>query len=205
MANLPQLADLHHDVEVAFKNDQLKLLLNQPPHKKWVKQHPMVKTKNDQGQTVPASYLPIDKVEFLLDRIFQDWKVEVLREGQLFNSIYCTIRLHYKDPVSGEWKFHDGVGAKSVQTDSGFSAADLAHIKDAAVMMALPSAKSYAIKDAAEHLGKLFGKDLNRRDTVEFKGSYEEPPKPEYKPVTQEEISKANAAYVPPTTPDFEL
>jgi hypothetical protein len=175
---LPALADLHHDVQVAFKNDQLKLLLNQPPHSKWIKKHPIVKAKDEQGKMVAASYLPIDKVEFLMDRIFQEWKVEVLREGVMFQSVYVTIRLHYKDPITGEWRFHDGVGAKSVQTDSGFSAADLAHIKDAAVMMALPSAKSYAIKDAAEHLGKLFGKDLNRVGTMEFSGSYTPTPTP---------------------------
>lgn len=203
---LPALADLHNDVETAFKNDQLKVLLNQPPHKTWVKAHPLVKTKNEQGQSVPAQYLPIDKVEFLLDRIFQEWKVEVLREGVMFQSIYVTVRIHYKDPVTGEWRYHDGVGAKSVQTDSGKSAAELIYIKDAAVMMALPSAKSYAIKDACEHLGKLFGRDLNRRGTVDFTGSYSEPPKTT-EPVTQADIHKANANYTPPGTPqdDFEL
>jgi hypothetical protein len=29
--------------------------------------------------------------------------------------------------------------------------------------MALPMAKSYAIKDACDHFGKLFGRDLNRK------------------------------------------
>lgn len=172
---LPTLQELHHDPEVAFKNDQLKLLLNKPPHEKWVKPHPLAKVKNDQGQDVPARYISIEKVEFLLDRIFQDWKVEVLNVGVMFQSVYVTVRLHYKDPVTGEWRFHDGVGAKSVQTDKGASAADLSKIKDAAVTMALPSAKSFAIKDAAEHLGKIFGKDLNRRDVISFSGSYSEP------------------------------
>ena len=172
--HLPKLAELHHDIETAFKNDQYKLLVNQPPHASWIKKHPLAKVKNEQGQNVAARYLPTDKVEFLLDRIFQDWKVEVLREGQMFNSVYCTIRLHYKHPVTGDWLFHDGVGAKSVQTDAGFSPADLAHIKDAAVQMALPSAKSYAIKDAADHIGKLFGRDLNRTQTMNFAGAYAE-------------------------------
>lgn len=162
---LPALSDLHYDIDVAFKNDELKSLLNQPVHKSWVKKHPIVKSE----------YIPIDKIEFLMDKIFQDWRVEVLREGVMFHSVYVTVRIHYKNPTTGEWSYHDGVGAKSVQVDKDFSASDLAHIKDAAVMMALPSAKSFAIKDACEHLGKLFGRDLNRKDTVEFSGTYNKP------------------------------
>ena len=35
-------------------------------------------------------------------------------------------------------------------------------------MMAAPSAESFAIKDAAEKLGKIFGKDLNRKDAMAY-------------------------------------
>lgn len=34
--------------------------------------------------------------------------------------------------------------------------------------MAFPLAKSQAIKDACHHFGKLFGADLNRKDTISF-------------------------------------
>jgi hypothetical protein len=162
---LPSLAELHHDVQLAFKNDQLNLLLNQPPHKTWVKEFPAV-------MGIKGTYLPIDKVEFLLTRIFQDWKVEVLREGVAFQSCYVTVRLHYRNPLTGEWSFHDGIGAAPVQTNAGKSAADLGEIKSRAVQMAFPIAKSGAIKDAADHLGSLFGRDLNRKDTILFAGAY---------------------------------
>jgi len=160
---LPTLKDLHHDESVAFKNDQLNLLLNQPTPEKWIKDHPFAKN---------VKYIPIDKVEFLLTRIFQEWKVEIIKYSALFNSVSCHIRLHYKNPISGEWSFHDGVGAVGVQTDAGKSAADLGAIKQDAVMKALPAAESYAIKDAAEKLGILFGKNLNRKDTIGFAGAY---------------------------------
>lgn len=169
---LPTLAELHADPEQAFKKDELNMLLNQPPHKKWIKLHPLAKTKNDKGQEVPAQYIPIDKIEYMLTRIFQEWKVEILDAGLILNACYVTVRLHVKNPLTGAWMYHDGIGAKSVQTKSGSAAADLSAITDAAVMMALPSAKSYAIKDAAEHFGALFGRDLNRRDLVEFRGAY---------------------------------
>jgi hypothetical protein len=34
--------------------------------------------------------------------------------------------------------------------------------------MAYPAAKTVAIKDACDHFGKLFGCDLNRKDTMNF-------------------------------------
>lgn len=159
---LPTLAQLHQSPEEAFKYDKYLALVNQPPHEKWVKTHPMFKNK----------YIPIDKVEYLLKRIFQQYKIEVLREGVMLNSAYVVVRVNYLHPVTGEWSYHDGVGAKAFQLDSGSAASDLTAIKPEAVMMALPIAKSTAIKDACDHLGKLFGGDLNRKDTLRFKGGY---------------------------------
>jgi hypothetical protein len=162
---IPKIADLVRlagNVNESYEKDSLNELLNQPPHASWVKDHPMVKTK----------YLPIDKVEFLLTYIFQNWRVEVLREQVMFNSIAVTVRLHVQNPLTNEWTFQDGVGAMNVQTDSGKTAADLGAIKSAAVQMSLPSAKSYAIKDAAEHFGAIFGRDLNRRDIIQFSGAH---------------------------------
>lgn len=164
---LPKIQDLHHDLTEAFKTDQLNLLLNQPPKKEWVKEHPFAKN---------VRYIPIDKVEFLLTKIFGEWKAEVREVKQLFNSVSVTVRLHYRNPLNGEWSYHDGVGAVGVQTDKGASASDLSAIKQDAIMKALPSAKSYATKDAAENLGTLFGKDLNRKDTLGFEASYKEIP-----------------------------
>ena len=171
-AALPTLAELHHDVREAFKNDKLNLLLNQPPHEKWLRNHPMYKTKNEQGDAVPWRFIPIDKIEFMIVRIFGKWKREILREGVMFNSVYAVVRLWVTSPLTGEWTYHDGIGASPIQTDSGFSAADLSHIKSGAVQMAAPAAVSSALKDAAECLGKLFGKDLNKRDTIAFVGAY---------------------------------
>ncbi len=160
---LPTLQELHHAPVEAFKHDQFNLLLSQPPPEKWVKDHPFAKN---------VKYLPIDKVEFLLTRIFQQWRAEVISYSQLFNSVACHVRVHYKNPISGEWSYQDGLGAMGIQTDKGAAASDLTAIKQDAVMKALPAAESYAIKDAAEKLGDLFGKNLNRKDVAAFSPSY---------------------------------
>jgi hypothetical protein len=159
--NLPTIAELTGDVELAFKNDQFNLLMNQEPPAKWVKTHPYIKGYN---------YVPIDKVEFLLKKLFKLYKIEVLKTGMLLNAIEVTVRVHYLHPVTSEWMFHDGVGAQEVQTqkDTGSLKLDMSNINRGAVTMALPIAKSVAIKDAADHLGKLFGSDLNRKDTLAY-------------------------------------
>jgi hypothetical protein len=169
---LPVLADLVGDEVDVLKNDQFNLLLNQSPPSAWIKQHPFIKVDVGQGKKEGLPYITIQRVEILLTAIFQEWKIEVIGYSQLFNSVSCHVRLHYKSPLDGSWKFHDGLGAVGVQTDKGEAAANLNAIKQDAVMKALPAAKSYAIKDAAEHLGKLFGRDLNRNDHIEFKPTY---------------------------------
>lgn len=146
------------------KMGQLKQLLNTEPPEAWLKRNDYTKT----------TYLPIDKVENLLDTIFQEWRVEIKSISQLAQSICAVVRVHYKDPINGEWSYHDGVGADPLQTDKGYTAADLAHIKSDAVQKAGPAAVSYAIKDATEHLGKIFGRDLNRKDTVAYSSAYKE-------------------------------
>lgn len=162
--DLPAIID-SAQIGQMVQNGKLKEVLNQAPVTGWIKAHPLVKG---------LKYLPIDKIEHLLDTIFQEWRVEVKSISQLAQSICCVIRLHYKNPATGAWEFHDGVGAVPLKTNKGATAADLSAIKSDAVTTGAPAAKSFAIKDAAEHLGKLFGRDLNRRDTIAFKTIYSE-------------------------------
>ena len=155
--NLPVLKDLVNDVALYEKSDELNFLLNQEPPAKWVKEHPFVRGHK---------YVPIDKVEFLLRKIFKKYRIEILREGTSFNGVYVCVRVHYLNPVSNEWDYHDGIGAIHLQVKKGSSPSDLANINNGALSMAFPLAKTLAIKDACDMFGKLFGSDLNRRDTL---------------------------------------
>lgn len=175
---VPKFTDLiaEDKEEEVFKRDTFNWLVNQPPPAKWIKQHPMVKKEitlpSGEKRKVPVEYIPIEKVELLLTRIFQEWRVEILREGALFQSVYCTVRLHYKDPVTQQWSYHDGTAAVDVQTKKDTAASDLASIVSGAIQKGLPAAESYAVKDAAEKIGKIFGKDLNRADAIAFTMGY---------------------------------
>ena len=140
------------------KRDELKKALNVNPPKSWIKRN---KYANN------SEYIPIDKVEALLDCIFQEWQVEIKEVKQLAQSICAIVRLHYKDPITNEWRYHDGVGATPIKTEKDADASDMSKIVSSAIATGAPSAVSYAIKDAADHLGNLFGKNLNRQDTLE--------------------------------------
>lgn len=161
MNTLPKIKDIYGAVDV-YKADALMTLMNQPPDKTWVKIHPTVSG---------WKYIPIERIEYLLKSIFKtNYKIEVLKTGMILNTVEVTVRVHYKDLITGEWLFHDGVGASEIQTQkgSGHLKLDMSNINRGAVTMALPIAKTLAVKDACDHFGKLFGSDLNRKDYIEY-------------------------------------
>jgi hypothetical protein len=158
---LPTIAELMKDVEGIEKTEGLNALLSNAPPEKWVKEHPFIRG---------YWYLPIDKVEYLLRKIFKVYEIEVRKTGMLMNAVEVTVRVHYLDPATKQMRYHDGVGAQELQTEAktGPLKMDMSNVNKGAVTMALPIAKSLAVKDACDHFGKLFGCDLNRKDTLQF-------------------------------------
>jgi len=114
MTKLPKIQDLYSDKLEVQKQDLFMSLMNQEPKPEWVKTHPFIKGYR---------YLPIERVEFLLKTIFKNYKIEITGQGQSFNGVWVTVRVHYQHPISGEWSFHDGIGASQLQTSKGTSPA----------------------------------------------------------------------------------
>ena len=176
MSNLPAINEIYNKSVVA-KSDDVRLLtalLNEPPLQEWVVDHPFIKqdvTINGTKQKVPYKYIPIGTIEYLLRYIFGQYRIEVTGQGTAFNGVWVTVRVHYVDPITKEWQYHDGIGASQLQTKGGTSPADLQNINNGAITMAFPNAKSIAIKDACDHFGRLFGSDLNRKDYVEYEST----------------------------------
>ncbi len=156
---LPSLNDLYSNIEVVDKQNQLNILLSADPKKEWIKEHPMAKG---------VMYLPIERIEYLLTFIFAKWRVEVKEVKVIANSVQVTVRLHVLDPITGEWDWQDGIGAAPIQTKKGASANDPSMVLTDAVVKAAPAAESYAVKDAAEKIGRIFGKDLNRKEWMPY-------------------------------------
>lgn len=53
------------DTDVIVKSEYMNYVLNQPPRKEWIKEHPYI---------TGYKYLPIDKVEYLLTESIQKYK-----------------------------------------------------------------------------------------------------------------------------------
>lgn len=147
-------SDVRSELQKAFT---FKELLNQDPPKKWLDKHPV------HG----GNYLPIDKVELLLDTLFKHWEMRIINYQILINSVSVQVELKVTDYEGNERVVH-GVGAAPIQVDKGSSPIDHTKIKSDSVMKALPAATSYALKYSAKRLGKIFGRDLERDDVVAF-------------------------------------
>lgn len=156
----PTLIELFDDAVVSTgKQEALNVILNATPPQKWVKKHPFIKDH---------VYLPIDKVEYLLRKIFKRYSIEITGQGTAFNGVWVTVRVHYFNPAINEMCHVDGIGASQLQTAKGTSPADLANINHGAISMAFPLAKTLAIKDACQLIGNVFGGNLDRKDTIDF-------------------------------------
>lgn len=161
---LPEIKTLYGELTAVGKDVELAKLqkiLNAEPKKEWIKQHPFVSN---------YKYIPVERQEFLMTMIFGRWRIEVLDTKIIANSVAVTVRVHYMHPVYKEWDYIDGVGAMPIQVDKGSGATDFQKMKTSAIQMSLPSAKTYAFKDAVETLGKIFGKDLNRKELISYGG-----------------------------------
>ena len=147
------------DLSIARKENELLVLLNHEPKITWVREHPSLNG---------YKYIPVEILEYLLTSIFTRWWVEVKDVKLIANSVVVTVRLHAISPVDGSEIWQDGIGAAPIQTAKGAGATDFNEMKSAAIQMGAPAAESYAIKDAAEKFGKIFGKDLNRKNGMNY-------------------------------------
>ena len=168
---LPKLADLYSDTELKIAQNDLNILVNAEPNPGWLRDHPFAKKEvviDGKKVKVPIKFIPIERIEWLLTRIFIRWHVEVKTVQLIANSVQVTVRLYYQDVVTKEMLWQDGIGAVALQTDSGAGAVEFDKIKSSAVQMAAPAAETYAVKDAAEKIGKFFGKDINRATHIDY-------------------------------------
>ena len=102
--NLPTLQELRSDVDIKADQNQLNVILNAEPPKDWIKDHPFAKG---------VKYLPIQRVEYLLTRIFLKWNVEIKSVAVIANSVVVTVRLFYQDVMADAMLWLDGIGDES--------------------------------------------------------------------------------------------
>lgn len=126
-------------------------------------------------------YIPIEVIEESLRQIFLRQIDFIIKQSYRdLNSFVVIARLRYVDPATGLTRIIDGIGAASLQQDSGAQISDFnSTMKKNAMELGVGIAYSRAIKNAAKKLGKLFGANLNRDEEIENVTVFKKAPKDE--------------------------
>lgn len=140
-----QLPALVKDLGLAVQVDSLNVLLNQTPPSNWIKVH--------QGQ----KYVPVDRVKNNLITIFQDYDWCIKDVRLIADSVVVFGTLSVVNPLTGRTRNLDGIGAVPIQLKAGSARTDFSQIVPGAIQKNAPAAESFAFKNAASKLGKLFG------------------------------------------------
>lgn len=131
-----------------------------------------------------AKTLPISFVEMTLDELFLgQWTTENFKWSAITNEVQGSIDLVVMHPVTG--KEIRRVGAASIiitvdslskeekdkmsKQDRNLYALNPENKKPNALDLGFPKLKAECLKNAAQSLGKIFGRDLNRKKKDSFK------------------------------------
>jgi len=136
-------------------------------------------------QTNPAAnnsrYIPISFLEMKLDEIFEgQWSVKNFQSRTIANEEVGSLELWFLHPVTNTWLCRVGAGAVMIQFKQGSDIADglTAKIKNT-LTKDYPHLKAECFRNACLSIGKMFGRDLNRKLNDQY-NPFEEP-----KPIDQ--------------------
>jgi hypothetical protein len=129
-----------------------------------------------------ASTVVISHIEMTLDEMFfGQWKTEGFRWQTIANEVQGTLELIVVHPVTGYEIRRTGAASvvimvdrvpESIKDDPQLRnqwALSPSNKKPNALDMAFPKLKSECLKNAAQSLGKVFGRDLNRKNKDTYK------------------------------------
>lgn len=165
--------ETNHDEAVLMQAFAAKL--NREPDPK-----ELDKTPDGRAKTLPISF-----VEMTLDEIFfGQWELSEVSYQQIFNEVVGTGVLTVWHPVSGRPIKRAGFASVVITQDKDAQIADFQSTKKKnALDLSFPKLKAEILKNAASSLGKVFGRDINRKNVDTFK--------PELKPLSDKALQAA--------------
>lgn len=125
-----------------------------------------------------ANSIPISFIEMTLDEYFFGlWDTENFKWAVIANEVVGSIDLTVLNPVTGTKIKRVGAAAIQIMVDKRPDnvspsqwANDPMNKKPNALDMGFPKLKAECTKNAAQSLGKLFGRDINRKKADQFNG-----------------------------------
>ncbi len=126
-----------------------------------------------------AKTLPISFVEMTLDELFMgQWGTENFTTKVVANEVVGELELWVLHPVTGVIIKRSGAAGIIIQVDKAPEnvqgkernqwALDVMNKKSNALDLGYPKLKAECVKNAAQSLGKIFGRDLNRKKADKF-------------------------------------
>lgn len=137
------------------------------------------KTPDGKARTLPISF-----VEMTLDELYLGlWETEKFTWSAITNEVQGSIELVVTHPVTGEKMRRTGAASIVITVDSlsdeekkmmtkqqkNLHALSPENKKSNALDLGFPKLKAECTKNAAQSLGKIFGRDINRKKTDQFK------------------------------------
>lgn len=172
MENLPakkekfSLSQVVKDLDLKIDIQSFNQLLNTEPATSWIKQHPFDKN---------VKYIPVDRIKINLFQIFQGYEWSIKNCQVMANSVLIYGTLTVRHPITGEKWSNDGIGAMPFELEKDSLPTDFSKIKSKAVHKNAPAAESFALKNAATKLGRLFGGGLNSNEDLILREVYKDP------------------------------
>ena len=163
------------------QNETLRLLLQDFQAKLNKEPDPREFDKTPDGR---ADYLPISFVEMTLDELFLGlWSTENFKWSAITNEVQGSLELVVMHPITRTQIRRVGAGSIVIMVDSlsqddkdrmskqdrNLFALNPQNKKPNALDLAFPKLKAECLKNAAQSLGKIFGRDINRKNKDVFK------------------------------------
>lgn len=122
-----------------------------------------------------SKYIPISHVEMELDERFMGlWETENFKWSVIANEIVGSIDLRVYHPIARVWIRRTGAAAAMIQQKKDSDITDISAKFKNTLVKDFPHLEAECIKSAAKKLGKMFGRDLNRKHDDEYHSIYSE-------------------------------
>lgn len=132
-----------------------------------------------------ASTVVISAIETTLDEMFLGmWSTKNFKTKVIANEVVGELELEVVHPITGHTITRTGAAAIQITVDKvpdeikdnsqkkNMWALDPSNKKSNALDLTYPKLKAECTKNAAQTLGKIFGRDLNRKKTDSFKPAF---------------------------------
>lgn len=146
---------MENQASISQLQDFMKRLNQEPDPKE------LGKTPDGKARTLPISF-----VEMTLDELFLgQWETSEPTYQQVFNEVVGSLVLTVWHPITNRPIRRIGFASVVITQDKDATISEFnATKKKNALDLSFPKLKSECTKNAAQSLGKIFGRDLNRKD-----------------------------------------